>query len=86
VVVSIGGDFDLGAVGDVTAAIRPHLGTNIVVDLDEVGFMDSSSLHCLLRLHAEAADRGQRLRVGKVSPVVARLFELSGVADLLRDA
>jgi anti-anti-sigma factor len=82
--VSIAGEFDMAAAGYVTASVRPHLGTEVVVDLDAVTFMDSSGLHCLLGLQGEAAALEGRVRVGKVSPVVARLFDLSGVTDTLR--
>jgi stage II sporulation protein AA (anti-sigma F factor antagonist) len=81
IVVSIAGEFDVAAITDVTAAVRPHVGTDIFVDLEEVTFMDSSGLQCLLGLRVEAAKVGRRLRVAKVSPVVARVFELSAVTD-----
>jgi stage II sporulation protein AA (anti-sigma F factor antagonist) len=86
VVVSIAGEFDIAAVPGVTAAVRPHLHCDIHVDLDAVRFIDSSGLQCLLGLRAEAAEVGGRLRVGNVTPAVARLFELSGVTETLRSA
>jgi anti-anti-sigma factor len=82
-VVSIAGEFDLAAAAEVKANVRPHLDTDILVDLDAVTFMDSSGLQCLIALRAEAADMGRRLRVGKVSRAVARVFELSGITDTL---
>jgi anti-anti-sigma factor len=84
IVVSIAGEFDVAAIPEVTAAVRPHVGVDILVDLEEVTFIDSSGLHCLFGLRAEAADVGRRLRVAKVSPVVARVFEMAGVAETLR--
>jgi anti-anti-sigma factor len=68
----------------VKAAVRPHLDTDILVDLDAVTFMDSSGLQCLIALRAEASDLGRRLRIGKVSRAVARVFELSGITDTFR--
>jgi anti-sigma B factor antagonist len=84
VVVSIAGEFDIAATPGVTQTVRPHLDNDIYVDLDGVTFIDSSGLQCLLVLRAEAAEVGGRLRVGKVTPTVARLFELSGVTETLR--
>jgi stage II sporulation protein AA (anti-sigma F factor antagonist) len=86
IVVSIAGEFDIAATNEVTETVRPHLGSDILVDLDSVTFIDSSGLHCLLVLRAEAAEVGGRLRVGNVTPAVARLFELSGLTDTLRGA
>ena len=81
--MSIAGEFDIAATADVASIVHPHVGADILVDLDAVTFMDSSGLQCLLVLQAEAADTGRRLRVGKVSPAVARLFELSGLSATL---
>jgi stage II sporulation protein AA (anti-sigma F factor antagonist) len=81
IVVSIAGEFDVAAIIEVTAAVRPYVGTDILVDLEEVTFMDSSGLQCLFGLRAEAANMGRRLRVAKVSPAVARVFEMTGVTD-----
>ena len=83
IVVSIAGEFDVAAITDVTAAVRPHVGTDILVDLEDVTFIDSAGLQCLLGLRVEVADIGRQMRVAKVSPVVARVFELSGVTDTL---
>ena len=83
IVLSITGEFDMAAITDVTAALRPHVGTDILVDLEEVTFIDSSGLQCLFGLRAEAADVGRRLRVTKVSPAVARVFDLAGVTHTL---
>jgi anti-sigma B factor antagonist len=84
IVVSIAGEFDIAATTEVAATVRPHLASDIQVDLDAVTFIDSSGLQCLLVLRAEAAEVGGRLRVGNVTPAVARLLELSGLTETLR--
>jgi anti-anti-sigma factor len=82
-VVSIAGEFDLAAVETVRTALQPMLAHAAVVDLGATTFMDSSGLQCLFALRSQAAQLGGRLTVGAVSPMVRRLFELTGVADEL---
>jgi anti-sigma B factor antagonist len=54
----------------------------IVVDLTELGFMDSTGLHLLLRMTAACED-ADRLRVVNGSSAVVRLLDVSGVRELL---
>lgn len=54
----------------------------IVVDLTELGFMDSTGLHLLMRMTG-ACEEADRLRVVNGSPAVVRLLDVSGVRDLL---
>jgi anti-sigma B factor antagonist len=54
----------------------------IVVDLEQLDFIDSSGLGVLLR-HASS---DQRLRVTRGSPQVQQILEISGVVDYLRFA
>lgn len=55
----------------------------LVVDLDRVGFMDSTGLHVLLKYASLSSQNGQRLRLTKGSRQVRRLFEISGTLDHL---
>jgi anti-anti-sigma factor len=55
----------------------------IVVDLDEVGFIDSSGLHVLLRHAASSSRDGARLRLTKGSQQAQHLFTLTGAIDHL---
>lgn len=57
--------------------------TTIVVDLDEVGFIDSSGLEVLIRHAALSSSDGGRLRLTKGSAQAQRLFELTGTSDRL---
>ena len=51
------------------------------VDLGDVTFIDSSGLGALISLRNEARQCGASLVLVRVSPVVARFFELAGVQD-----
>jgi anti-sigma B factor antagonist len=54
--------------------------TTIVIDLTELEFIDSTGLRLLLELNDRPADR---LRVVNGSPEVQRLFDITGVRDVL---
>jgi anti-anti-sigma factor len=67
-------EFDL-VFGDVDAQM-------IVLDLTELGFIDSTGLHLVLRM-ASACKDADRLRVVNGSQAVVRLFDVSGVRSVL---
>jgi anti-anti-sigma factor len=79
-IVSVRGEIDL-----VTAPLFRDaftgLGSRVVVDLREVRFMDSSGLADLIEQKTQT--NGGQLRIVADSPPVLRLFELSGLTDLL---
>jgi anti-sigma B factor antagonist len=56
--------------------------TNLVIDLDQVDFMDSTGLHVLLA-HFIENENGTRFSLTRGSPQVRRLFEVAGVVDRL---
>jgi anti-sigma B factor antagonist len=85
VVLELAGELDL-AVGprfhelvERVVADTPRL---VVVDLAEVGFMDSTMLRELLRAHREVEEGGGRLVVAGAQPTVRRLLELTGTSDV----
>jgi anti-sigma B factor antagonist len=55
----------------------------IIVDLAELGFMDSTGLSVLVRAHQRAEESGQRFGVINSSQQVQRLLTLTGVKDRL---
>ena len=58
--------------------------TMIVLDLDELEFLDASGVRLLLHLHARSQRNGGHLRITRsASPQVRRIIELTGVGDLL---
>jgi anti-anti-sigma factor len=80
------GELDLATVPLLERACDEVLGDEtaemIVVDLTELGFMDSTGLHLLLRT-AEACRDADRLRVVNGSSAVVRVLDVSGVRGLL---
>ncbi|MGA2165074.1 MAG: STAS domain-containing protein [Solirubrobacteraceae bacterium] len=55
----------------------------VVLDLDEVQFIDSAGLRVVLAGHERALERGQRLALTPGSPQVQRLFSIAGVGGHL---
>jgi anti-anti-sigma factor len=84
--VVVRGDLDVAvgvafvrAVDDVLASDGSS--SRVVVDLGDVGFIDSSGLRALLQLRQ---NYGERVQVGTVSAVVQRLLELTGTFEHFR--
>jgi anti-sigma B factor antagonist len=57
----------------------------VLVELADVGFMDTSGVAALLTARRRAADVGCRLVVTSTSPVIARLFAITGLQSILGD-
>jgi anti-sigma B factor antagonist len=53
-------------------------------DLSGVGFMDTAGVAMLLHARTRAAQRGSRFVVTSASPFLDRLFEITGIAPLIR--
>jgi anti-anti-sigma factor len=56
----------------------------IRADLAAVDFMDTTGVAILLHVRARALKRGSRLVVTSSSPFLDRLFEITGIATLIR--
>ena len=56
----------------------------LVLDLDDVRFIDSAGLRVILAAHERKVERGQRLALTPGSPQVQRLFSIAGVSGHLR--
>jgi anti-sigma B factor antagonist len=84
-VIRARGEVDLSSVDalrrPLVAAREERLAT--LVDLAEVGFMDSTGLHLLLDAALDAETDGWSLSF-RPSPHVLRLLEVTGTADVLR--
>ena len=56
----------------------------VVLDLDDVHFIDSAGLRVVLAAHERKVERGQRLALTPGSPQVQRLFSIAGVSGHLQ--
>jgi anti-anti-sigma factor len=82
VAVALFGELDLGTV-DVLRAELDRLTADgraleLIIDLRELEFLDSTGLHLLLRLNSECRERGGSLGLIRGCPAVQKLFEVTG--------
>jgi len=76
------GEIDLATAGLLDAQIDELWAsgwTDVVVDLREVTFLDSSGLHVLLAHHRRAAERGGRFSIIDGGGPVSRVLALTGM-------
>jgi anti-anti-sigma factor len=85
--VQLLGEMDLSVIGTVDREVaRAEAGdaARIVLDLEELEFLDASGIRLLLNLNARSRNNGDRLRITKARfPQVQRIIDLTGVGDLL---
>jgi anti-anti-sigma factor len=86
-VIRVLGDLDLGAAAEFCArvdAARAGGSTRLLLDLTQLGFCDSRGLRALIGAAAEVvASAGRVALVPPVDGPAARLFALTGAAELL---
>jgi anti-sigma B factor antagonist len=86
VTLSLSGELDLVSTPILEQALeRAHESDVdlIVVDLRHLEFMDSTGLHGLVNAQQRAAQSGRRFGLVRGTEQVQRLFDLTGIADLL---
>jgi len=84
-VVSVTGEIDIDTVTDLTDALAEALSETdrLVVDLTEVGFIDSIGLRGLVDIHIQATGAGRRLRLVVGQGATRRPIEISGLDQVL---
>lgn len=84
-VVAPRGEIDLATVPLVREAVERELepGKDIVIDLREVGFMDTSGLRYVLELVDRSSRDGFEVRLVRGPSAVQRVFEVSGLEPRL---
>ncbi|XVV09588.1 STAS domain-containing protein [Actinoplanes sp. CA-131856] len=85
--VVLSGDCDLSVRDDLLAALTAAVDRHrrVVVDLAQVGFLDSTGVHGLVTAHHAALARGGRLIVANAKGAVAAVLDITGVAGLLAE-
>jgi anti-sigma B factor antagonist len=84
--LSAAGEIDSSSASVVRTEIDAVLGRpvrEVVLDLDEVTFLDSAGLSALAAAHRLAGERGVRLRVLASGRAVIRPLQITGLWDLL---
>ena len=86
-VIAIKGELDAYTAPGVEEQIANLVGrgiNNIVLDLSETGFLDSSGLRAILTAHRRLASGEGSLALRNPSEPVTRLLEITGLTDHFR--
>lgn len=80
----VSGEIDLGTIGELRQALDAALDWAAIVELDlsDVGFIDSSGLGVIVDAYGRKRD-DQQLVVTHASRAATRLFEVTGLAEML---
>lgn len=87
VILELNGELDLLAAPLLQAQIeQPDVDSRgiLVLDLQELQFVDSAGLRVILAAHESARQRGQEFALTKGSDQVQRLLSIAGVDEHLR--
>ena len=87
VVLSLEGELDMATAPRLQSAIdEPALAgiSELVLDLRELQFIDSTGLRLILTALQSSRARGQEFAITRGSPQVERLLSITGVAEHLR--
>jgi anti-anti-sigma factor len=89
VVLAIRGEVDLASARDIPAALEELRGTgwdDIVIDMRDVTFIDSTGLAVLIAADERARREGWRLAVAEGCPPLDRLLDLTCLSSRLTRA
>src|SRR5687768_10013962 len=84
--VDVGGDVDTYTSPELVRVLEDVIRSGVaevVVDVAEVTFIDSSGLAALIGGAKQARSHGATLRVARPNPHVRRLFEIAGLNQIL---
>lgn len=87
VIVRVGGEMDIDRAPLLQEALHtvitgPGCPDEVVLDLAELTFCDSSGLNALLQARLTAQEHGRRIRLHAPQPQVIHLLELTGTDQL----
>ena len=85
VTVAVHGEVDLSTCETLEKALSEAMVTpaaRVVVDVDEVGFLDSTGVRALIAGWRQAEARQLSFEVRNASPQLLKIFRVTGVADV----
>ena len=84
-VVAVGGELEYGTAASLRATLSDLARAGreaVVLDLRDLGFIDSVGLSLLVQAKLRFVAEGTRLELRDLAPNVARVFETSGLTEL----
>ncbi len=81
--LAVAGEIDAHTAPELIRAIETFSGDQLVLNLAEVEFVDSSGLRVLIEAHQQFIASDRTFTIDAPSPTVRRLFEISGVDEYL---
>lgn len=85
--LTVTGEIDLSTADELQSALDAALGaqdtSEVVVDLAEVGFLDSAGLRVLVSGQRTAEERSLGFRVTGAQPRVRKVIAITGLTDTL---
>ena len=84
-IVCVRGDIDAATAPLLEDELEPLLAStrHVVLDLSQVGFVDSPGVAVIIRAVNVLRERGQRLTVREPAPMTQRVFETLGLTRLV---
>jgi anti-anti-sigma factor len=79
VVIAVAGEVDMATAPQLADCVLDHPDTDVVVDLSQVGFLDSSGLNVLVQAYKRLQERGHTLRTAAEQDHVLRVIKMSGL-------
>jgi anti-anti-sigma factor len=86
-IVVVRGELDLATSPELEEELRKVWDAGneqLVIDLRELEFMDSTGLSIIVKAHQRLSDEGRRLSLVRGSQQVQRLLDLTGVSERLQ--
>lgn len=82
--IGVVGEIDLagGPLLDQVVAAREDAGADVVIEMSQVTFVDSSGLRSLIAASQRAASRSRRVRLIAPSAVVVRLLDITATTSM----
>ena len=83
--IRVAGELDVATAPDLRACLLDAIATTrtVVVDLTDLGFIDSTGIGVLIGAAKRLAAEGGEIRLQGVRPKTMRVFEITGVARMI---
>jgi anti-sigma B factor antagonist len=84
-IVSLRGELDMATVVGLEDWLVEVSGSTVVIDLDQLTFMDSSGIAALIGARNRIIEKGDRLVLTRPHENVRRVLEITGLTEWLSD-